>query len=205
MQTNIILAETSAKVISLQTGAFEHIKFGRVNPNHHIFLNQQLKINVDDSASFLMQAFDHIKSVKRVSFEWRSDGIPKIKNAQHEEQKSGDDAVFKLGLLLKTDESILNPFIPKWIKRVDTLLNFPSEELIYLVVNSKHAIGEQWASPYNKRVTMISIGSIDNQQDWKLARYEFDVPVNVVAIWLMADGDSTHSRFTVHIKNIKIE
>ncbi len=205
VQTNIILAETSANVIPLQTDDFEHINFNRIKPNHHSFLKQQLKINVNESASFLMQPFDHVKAVKRVSFEWRSDGFPKIKSAKNEEQKSGDDAVFKLGLLLKTDESISNPFIPKWMKRVDTLLNFPSEEMIYLVANAKHAVSEQWANPYNKRVTMISIESIDNEQDWKLARYEFDTPVNVIAIWLMADGDNTHSRFTVHVKNIKIE
>jgi hypothetical protein len=205
IQINALAAESSSNLIVLQSKNFEHIEFSRIKPNHHLFLNQQLQINVDESASFLMQPFDHVKSVKQISFEWRSDGLPNIKNASNEEQKPGDDAVFKLGLLLKTDGSSLNPFIPKWMKRVEALLNFPSEEMIYLVANAKHAIGEKWANPYNKRVTMISIGSLDNKQGWKLARYEFDVPINVVATWLMADGDNTHSHFTVHIKNINIE
>ncbi len=205
LQKNILATEKSTDVILLQPNHFEHIEFKKTKANHLLFINQQLQINVNDSASFLMQAFDHIKSVKRVSFEWRSDTLPKIKNAQHEKQKLGDDAVFKLGLLLKTDESISNPWIPKWMQRVNTLLNFPSEEMIYLVANAKHTIGERWENPYNKRVTMISIESIDNKKDWHLARYEFNVPVNVVAIWLMADGDNTHSHFTVHIQNIKIE
>jgi len=205
VQKNVLATEMSSGVISLQSKNFEHIEFSRIKPNHHFFHNQQLQINVNKSASFLMQAFDQVKSVKRVSFEWHSNGFPKIKNAQSEEQKSGDDAVFKLGLLLKTDESIFNPFIPEWMKHVESLLSFPSEEMIYLVANAKHAIGEQWANPYNKRVTMTSIESIESKQNWKLARYEFDVSVNVVAIWLMADGDNTHSRFTTHIKNITIE
>jgi len=205
IQMNALAAESSSNVISLQSKNFEHIAFSRIKPNQHSFRNQQLQINVNESASFLMQSFNHVKSVKHISFEWRSDGLPNIKNAQNEEQKQGDDAVFKLGLLLKTDESMLNPFIPKWMKRVETLLNFPSEEMIYLVANAKHAIGKQWVNPYNKRVTMISIGSVDKKQNWKTAHYEFNLPVNVVAIWLMADGDNTHSRFTAYIKNIKIE
>lgn len=202
---NTIAAETPSEIIPLQAKAFEHIKFSRIKSNHHTYHDRGLQIDVDQSASFLMQPFDHIRPVKRVSFEWRSDGLPKIKNAQNEGQKSGDDAVFKLGLLLETEGSISNPFIPKWMKRVEKLLNFPSEEMVYLVADARHATGEQWANPYNDRVTMISIGSIEIKQDWKLASYEFEVPVDVVAIWLMADGDNTRSHFTVHIKNIKIE
>ena len=205
VHVSVVSAETLTDVISLQEENFEHIKFSQIKPNRHLFLNQQLQINVNESASFLMQAFDHARSVKHVSFEWRSDGYPKTKNALDEEQKLGDDAVFKLGLLLKTGESISNPFIPKWMKHVDALLNFPSEEMIYLIADAKHAIGDQWINPYNERVTMISIESIENKQDWKLAHYEFDAPVDVVAIWLMADGDNTRSRFTTYIKNIKIE
>ena len=204
IQTNAIAIDSSSSTISLQSKNFEHIEFSRIPPNHHLFHNQQLQITVNEGASFLMQAFDHVKKVKRVSFEWQSEGLPSIKNARTEEQKSGDDAVFKLGLLLKTDESILNPFIPKWMKRVDTLLNFPSEEMIYLVANAKHATGEQWANPYNKRVTMIAM-DVREKQGWHYASYQFKTPVDVVGLWLMSDGDNTHSSFTARIKNIKIE
>ncbi len=201
----MIFAEESDNAILLQTSSFEHIKFKKVKPNHHLFINQQLQINVNESASFLMQAFDHTQSVRRVSFEWRSDNLPRIINAQHEKQRSGDDAVFKLGLLLKTEESLSNPFIPKWMQQVESLLKFPSEDMIYLVANAKHKIGELWANPYNKRVTMISISSYVDQQGWNHASYQFESPVNVVALWLMSDGDNTNSSFTTRIKNIFIE
>jgi len=205
IQPNMIFAEESDNAIMLQTSSFEHIKFKKVKPNHHLFINQQLQINVNESASFLMQAFDHTQLVRRVSFEWRSDNLPRITNAQHEKQRSGDDAVFKLGLLLKTEESLSNPFIPKWMQQVESLLKFPSEDMIYLVANAKHKIGERWANPYNKRVTMISISSYVDQQGWNHASYQFESPVNVVALWLMSDGDNTNSSFTTRIKNIFIE
>lgn len=207
---NPLSAETPTDVLSLKEENFEHIKFSRVKPSHYIYHDQQLQIDVDDSASFLMQTFDPIKQITQVSFEWSNDGIPQIKDAQHEEQRDGDDAVFKLGLLLKTGDSFPNPFIPKWMKRVETLLKHPSENMIYLVANAKHATGQRWGNPYNKRVTMIAVDSVLNKssgdnQSWKQANFQFETPVNVVAIWLMADGDNTHSSFTVRIKNIRIE
>jgi len=209
VHVNALSAETLAEIIPLQEENFEHIEFSRIKSNHHLFHDQQLQINVDGSASFLMQAFSHIRQVHHVIFEWSSDGVPQIKNAEHEEQRQGDDAVFKLGLLLKTADAFPNPFLPPWMKRVETLLNFPSENMIYLVVEAKHSTGERWANPYNKRATMVSIASTnvstDNKRDWKQASYRFDVPVDVVALWLMSDGDNTNSNFTVHIKNIRMK
>ncbi|MBE9560886.1 MAG: hypothetical protein IMF15_08850, partial [Proteobacteria bacterium] len=39
---------------------------------------------------------------------------------------------------------------------------------------------------------------------WHAARYQFSEPVRVVAIWLMADGDDTHSAFTVSVRDIRL-
>ena len=205
LQTSSLFADTSSETILLQKNAFEHISFRKIKPNVHTFFNQQLQIDVNNSASFLMQAFDHIKPVNRVYFEWRSEGLPQTKNAKHEEQREGDDAVFKLGLLLKSEDSLPNPFIPSWMKHVESLLKFPSENMIYLVANAKHETGKKWVNPYNKRVNMISIDGITDKQGWQHTSYQFETPVDVVAIWLMSDGDNTDSRFTVHIKNIRIE
>jgi hypothetical protein len=209
LQTNTLFADTSAQVILLQADNFEHIVFRRIKANHHDYQNQQLQIEVDGSASFLMKPFNRVRQISRVSFAWRSDGRPQINNAQHEKQRAGDDAVFKLGLLLETDNALAdtlpNPFLPAWMKRVEKLLKFPSENMIYLVVDAKHAAGEQWINPYNRRVTMVAIDSLKNKQGWRQSSYRFEKPVNVVALWLMSDGDNTNSRFTAYIKNIKIE
>lgn len=205
MQPNALVAEISSEVILLQADNFEHIEFRRIKPSRYSFRNQQLRVEVNDSASLLMQAFDTERQINRISFEWRGEGEPQIKNSQHEEKRQGDDAVFKLGILLKAGDSLPNPFLPSWMKRVEKLLKFPSENMIYLVVNAKHAVGEKWVNPYNKRVTMIAVDSIENKQGWQQSSYRFEQPVNVVALWLMSDGDNTNSSFTAHIKNIRIE
>ncbi len=207
--SNTLFADDLPKMMVLQADNFEHIAFKRIKANQHNYKNQQLQIDVDKSASFLMMPFDRVRKITRVSFEWRSEGVPQIKNAQHEAQRAGDDAVFKLGLLLNTGERSINPFLPSWMKRVETLLKFPSENMVYLVADARHAAGEQWANPYNKRVTMIAMGLANagsgDQQGWQQVHYRFETPVNVVALWLMSDGDNTDSRFTAYIKNIAIE
>lgn len=195
----------SAENIILQAEDFEHITFKKITPSNYTFHEQILQIDVDKSASFLMLPFDAVKSISRVSFEWRSNGKPQIASPRQEEQRKGDDAVFKLGLLLKADDAIINPFLPPWMKRVEALLKFPSENMINLVAAAKHQAGEQWPNPYNKRVTTIAAGSVSSSQGWNEARYQFVKPVDVVGLWLMADGDNTGSSFTVHIKNIRIE
>lgn len=195
------------KIISLTAGDFEHIQFRTKTPTDYSYHanDNGLLIKVDNSASFLMQAFTEVKQVTRVSFEWKSNGSPAIKNAVHELQRQGDDAVFKLGLLIETPDSISELFLPSWMRRVDALLKFPSDEMFFLVAGAKHAGGQRWTGPYNRRVTMISMDNVVDSQDWNQASYLFSEPVKVVAIWLMADGDDTVSSFTAHIRNIKIE
>jgi hypothetical protein len=194
-----------AENIVLQADDFEHIQFKKIRASTYTFHDQVLQIDVDKSASFLMLPFDDVKTINRVSFEWRSEGAPLIESAQQEEQRNGDDAVFKLGLLQKSEDSSLNPFLPAWMKRVEALLKFPSENMINLVAAAKHSPGEQWPNPYNKRVTTIAVGSVSSGQGWMKASYQFAQPVDVVGLWLMADGDNTDSSFSTYIKNIKIE
>jgi hypothetical protein len=194
-----------AELISLHAEDFEHIQFKKIRASTYTFHDQLLQIDVDKSASFLMLPFAEVKKVNRVSFEWRSDGSPRVDSAYHEEQRTGDDAVFKLGLLLKSDDPSINPFLPSWMKRVEKLLKFPSENMINLVAAAKHESGEQWPNPYNKRVTTIAVGSVSSGQGWMKASYQFVQPVDVVGLWLMADGDNTSSSFSTYIKNINIE
>ncbi len=202
-----LFTQQPEKIISLSEGDFEHIQFRTKTPNVYSYHENDngLLIEVDGSASFLMQAFTEVKLVSQVSFEWKSNGRPAIKDAVHETKRQGDDAVFKLGLLIETPGALSDMFLPSWMRRVDDLLNFPSDEIIFLVTDAKHVGGQRWTGPYNSRITMISMHEVADSQGWNKASYQFPELVKVVAIWLMADGDDTASSFTVHIRNIKIE
>ncbi|HEB83053.1 MAG TPA: DUF3047 domain-containing protein [Gammaproteobacteria bacterium] len=201
---SVAFADNNQPVL-LQADRFSHIQFRKIPPNQYRFHDQQLSIQVNHSASFMMQAFDEVKTVRRVSFRWRSHGRPGVKNMQQEARRDGDDALFKLGLLLRSDEALFNPLLPAWMKKVRSLLHYPSANMINLVVGAKHPPGEQWPNPYNRRVTMISVPGIAGEDGWQQANYRFIEPRAVVAIWLMADGDNTGSVFGVDIRDIVLE
>lgn len=205
MFSGALSAETQAEAFSLQADKLEHIQFEKIKPNRITYQGQQLQIDVDNSASILMLSFDTIKPLNKISFEWRSESGPLAKDSQHELKRSGDDAIFKLGLLLASDDDLLNPFVPSWLKQVREQLKYPSEEMIYLVVGARHTPGERWISPYNKRITMVSVASQEMDSGWQRSNFQPEQPLNVVALWLMADGDNTHSAFSVAVKNIVLE
>ena len=205
MQIKYAYADVQGTSVSLRADNFSHIEFKRIKSSHYVFNNNQLKVAVEGSASFLMKPFDDVELINRVSFKWRSKGVPEIKNALHEESRAGDDAVFKLGLLLSGEDSFPNLLLPSWMKRVEKNLHHPSNSMIYLVANAKHISGQRWVNPYNKRITMIAANNAVDDKGWKTSSYRFDAPVDVVALWLMSDGDNTDSAFTVHIKDIIIE
>ncbi len=204
LYANAAFTDPVSGFIPLQENAFEHIQFKRIEASNYKFENGQLVISVNSSASLLMKPFSDVREIKTISLEWKSDKKPAVKDSDHEKIRSGDDAVFKVGLLLKADSKAFKPFIPSWMKRVDELLAYPSEEMLYMVVDSRHAEGERWENPYNERVTMIALYNGVSEDGWQKASYQFDVPVNVVAIWLMSDGDNTGSSFVAQIKNIEI-
>lgn len=201
-----LLVDSSVEVnISLQEENFEHIKFKRIKANNYVFNNNQLNVEVDNSASFLMMPFDQMQTISQVSFQWRSINKPDIKSVAHEEKRNGDDAVFKVALLLKADDVLFNPLMPAWMKRVGKLLPLPSKEMIYLVAGAKHVAGQHWINPYNDRVKMIAMKNSVDVNGWTKASYTFEQPVEVVGLWLMSDGDNTHSKFTAKVKNIVLK
>lgn len=194
-----------APLVRLDEKAFEHIRFKRITPSQYSFREDVMTINVDKSASFLMQAFDEVKPISSVSIEWQTEGRLLLDDSDQEKTRHGDDAVFKIGLLLKGEEHFENPIAPKWIKQVRSLLSEPSDEMIYLVVDSKHPEATSWVNPYNSKVTMISMHDDTNGEGWNRSYYQFEEPVEVVAIWLMADGDNTKSVFRSRVRNITLQ
>ena len=180
----------------------QHIEFSRIPANLVKIEDGAVTFSVMKSASFLMQGFDRVMPVKQVDMSWRSEGVPAVQDAGKEKQKAGDDAVVKLGLLLKADQERFNPFLPAWMKQVRDKLSYPSEMMIYLVADSRHDAGLRWSNPYNERATMVSMTDEPSGDGWYRSKVAFDEPVEVVAVWLMSDGDNTGSSFVTTVREI---
>jgi hypothetical protein len=196
-----------AEPVTINANNTQHIQFKHIAPTQYRFENGTLNAEVNNSASFLLLPFKHKKIVRAVSFDWKLDtGKLNITDDTEETKRAGDDSVFKLGLMLAAQtQSSLPFFAPDWLKQVRAALSFPSEMIIYIVAGAKHAAGEHWINPYNRRIEMIAAESRKLDSGWYEANYDLKQPESVVGLWLMSDGDNSQSTFKVRIKNIRLE
>jgi hypothetical protein len=199
-------AQSSAEPITPDNYVFEHIHFKRIKPNIVAFNNDVIQFQVNKSASFVLVAFDDIKTVHRVSFAWQAKGMLNKDNVEQEKTRKGDDAWIRVGLIISGEpEPVPEALLPRWSRQVRSTLRHPSDRMLYLVPAAMHAPGTSWKSPYSANIDMISVASTGTGGDWQQVNHQFSQPQRLVGLWLMADGDNTDSVFSSRLKNLVIE
>lgn len=204
----LLLAATHsiAEQIVLDQDNFQHIHFRRIQPTTITFAPDTIRFDVNKSSSFLLLGFENIKTVRKVAFEWRADGMLNKNSAAQEKMRTGDDAWLRVGLIISGQpELVPEALLPRWMKQVRDVLKFPSDNMIYLIPDASHAPGKTWISPYHSHIEMISVPSQQIDKDWKRVSYQLSTPLQTVGLWIMADGDNTASIFSSQLRNLVIE
>lgn len=190
--------------VSLDIADFRHITFENIPVTIYKNEGKVLLADVTKSASFLVRSFDTKHLVKQIDFEWRHMGKPSIKDATHESSKEGDDAILRIGLMISGKPPLIPFFASSWIKAVKDTLKLPSDEMLYLIPSAVHKQGEQWNSPYSDSIKCLSVPSVLQSNGWQKSTINLKNPLEVVGIWIMADGDNTKSNFTVWLQNLNL-
>ena len=202
----LLTPHTVAEELVLKKDFFQHIHFRRIQPTAVNFENGQIRFDVHKSSSFLLTAFDEIKSVRRVSFQWKADGMLNKSSASQEKTRKGDDAWLRVGLIISGEPDLVpEPLLPRWVIKVRDALKHPSDRMIYLIPDAQHAPGETWRSPFSSNINMISVRSLDGPDGWNQVTHVFSEPQQSVGLWLMADGDNTDSIFHSRLRRLVIE
>lgn len=202
----LVTAQPIAEQVVLQKNNFEHIHFRRIQPTIVTFNTDTLQFDVNKSASFLLLAFNDIKTVTRVSFEWKASGVLKKNSVEHEKTRKGDDAWLRIGVILSGQpELVPEPLLPRWVKKVRDTLVHPSDKMTYLIPDARHAPGQTWRSPFSANIEMVSVASRHTSNNWQQVAYTFTHPQQTVGLWIMADGDNTASIFRSQLRNLIIE
>jgi len=202
----LVTAQLNAEQIVLDKHYFEHIHFKRIRPNTVTFNNDTIHFEVTKSASFLLLAFDDVKSIHNVSFQWSANGTLNKNSIDHEITRKGDDAWLRVGLIIEgPQENIPEPLLPRWMKQVRKTLRYTSGSMIYLIPKAMHPPGETWKSPFSSKIDMVSVGGIHTDDGWYRVSHEFTRPVKTVGLWIMADGDNTGSIFNSRLRKLVIE
>ena len=202
----LLTAQLNAEQIVLDKNNFEHIHFKRIKPNRVEFIKDAIHFEVNRSASFLLLAFNDIKNIRTVSFQWNADGMLNKDSVEQEKTRKGDDAWLRVGLIIEGQpDHVPEPLLPRWMKQVRQTLKYQSGKMLYLIPDALHTPGDTWKSPFSSDIDMISVDSRDIDGVWKQASHEFTNPQQVVGLWIMADGDNTGSIFKSRLKNLVIE
>ena len=205
----LLLGFCSAAAIASETftsDSYQTIAFDDIAKTDYKFKGDSLEVTVDQSSSVKMKAFDEVQAIKKVSFDYKVTGELKLTKFSQHQDKDGDDAYFRVGMLRSGDAPSIPFFAPAWIKKSSKLLKLPSDKLIYLVLTPLTNDHKKWESPYSSSIENIALTSSAAGKDgWRSASFVFREPLPTVGYWLMADGDNTKSQFKLQIKNLKFE
>ena len=168
-----------------------------------------LEATVRNSASALVLPFDKVRSVKSVSFDWcTTRDLTKI-TKDMEQTKAGDDAALRLGLLLEGNPPMIPMFVPTWIRKLEKIVKFPTNKILYLTAGVASPSGASWVSPYTKYMSMVVPQSTPKKLSWckngNSASYTLPSEAKVTGLWYMADGDDTLQSFTTWISAIDVK
>lgn len=203
----VSFGESGNTTLPLQPGAEQHhVVFIGLRPTVYDIRDGVLHAKVDASASFMLVPFDRVVPVKSVAWEWQGTGGPGLTSAQHEESKAGDDARLRIGLILRGKEpSIFTPLLPVWIQQVRAYLKpETTSEMLLLISGGQHDDGQTWQSPYAKTITHMAVQGTPGPDGWINSSVTLAETKNVVAVWLMADGDDTGSKFETRLRNLQL-
>ncbi|MGH8225863.1 MAG: DUF3047 domain-containing protein [Gammaproteobacteria bacterium] len=203
-------ANATAQDIPLILADWQPVTFGGIKPTRFKQIRTPdgagIALTVMNSSSFRVYAFKHPVTVSGIGWVMRYRGLPAVANKEDETSKSGDDFVLRIGLIMAGDHRGVSIFAPGWVKHVAKILKAPAGKVVYLVASRYHAAGATWPSPYSGHLSYVSVAELKNNtnRNWFDVNYTLPIPTRVVGLWLMADGDNTHSDFTAEISRLRI-
>lgn len=195
-------AKIKAKELDLSVFNYQQISFDGIRPTVYRNEDSALVARVSESSSILMKAFERIEKVSFVSIEWKSTGDLKIKNFEHQISKDGDDAKFRIGLILSGHAPVIPFFAPTWVKKTKDILKLPSDKMIYLVLGAE--AGKRWKSPYSGSIESIALANTAMKDGWYKSEFKFEERKQLVGVWLFSDGDNTKSSFVTKVRKLEI-
>jgi hypothetical protein len=183
------------------------ISFGKkINSNTVEYSEDALKINVDSSASPLVYKFDKVIDVNSFSVDLEINGT--MQDAV-DKSKFEDDSYFRLGLVAIGENylgSVGKLFAPDWVLKLFSLApeGMGLDKIYFFnLAKNRELIGKERLHPSSKYIYEKIIAA--KSGDSLSFKSTLAKPLKSAALWLSIDGDNTKSKFSVKIKNIKLD
>ena len=170
----------------------------------------KITLEVDASAGGLVRRLPAGTRMKRFIVTGSVTGQLKVDEKRLWE-KGNEDAYLRVGLIAEGGRSLTTferLVAPAWICTMDDVLcadgRAPSAIRNHLLVPHFSWIGKQRANPNMKQLVdhMVATPGADGRFTMAV---DLPQPMNVLGLWLMADGDDSGSKFEVIIDSIQLE
>lgn len=179
------------------------MKFEEIPKTAYRREQDEIIIQVKNSASFLYFPLEKVRSVYGFKVIWTYDRPLNLKSSKQELQKNGDDALLRIGLLTHGPSHSLPFFTPAWIRTMDETLRHSANGIIWYLAGSRQGRGHRWANPYSEEIHQVSLGPA-RPKTWTVSSETFKDPIKISAIAFGSDGDNTLSTFEIRIKHLSI-
>ena len=147
--------------------------------------------------------------IKSVSYDWCTTRDMSKVTKEKEQTKAGDDAALRLGILISGNPPGIPLFVPNWMKRLEKIVKFPTNQVLFVTSGVATSPGKTWQSPYTKYIKMTVAKNTPKNltlcKGGQTGHFVSEVPLESTGLWFMADGDDTLQSFTTWITNIQIK
>lgn len=188
---------------------WKSITYGKIPANTITSVVGSLNINVKKSASPLVYKFENPIRLNSIRFAGVWTGNLNIPSALKQGSKGADDFVLRIGLVVAGDKRlnfIQKKLAPDWVKQLHDLAPSGSgiDRIHFLVLTQDNQLkGTQRKHPLSDLLLEDYISSSDKPERFT-AEKNFLEGLEVLGLWISADGDDTKSTFTVEIDQLEI-
>lgn len=200
----------AAPEVPLDPGAgWSNLSYRNIPANVVEFTESGLEIAVDDSASPLVYRLDAPAKLTGIDVRARWRGKLDLPAGTRQGEQGADDFVLKVGVVESGDRT-LNWFqqrlAPGWIRRLHDLAPEGGgvERIHFLsTTQQRELVGESRVHPLSELLYETRIVYLESPGAFEMS-HTFDVPVEILGLWISADGDDTGSQFELRIDSITL-
>ncbi len=181
--------------------------YSGIKRNEVRYSDSGLTVLVDSSSSPLFYPLDGTKKVGSVAVVGSAAALPRLDKGKVEGDPGNDDYVLRVGLVRP------GGYRPSWVERL-----FAPPWILHLLAFAKDGQGLDKVTFLNVTQTKEPETTPQAKGRWIEDRtvkrlstpgdlsfsVSLDPPLEVIALWLHADGDDTKSRFDVTLKSVKL-
>jgi len=185
------------------------LTYRNIPANAVAFGEAGLKISVDTSASPLVYRLDEPTKLTGIDVRARWRGKLVLPAGARQGEKGADDFVLKVGLVEaggKTLNWFQRSIAAEWIRRLHDLAPESGgiDRIHFLsTTQQEELLGESRVHPLSELLHETRIAHLGSAGVFEMS-HAFDEPVEVLGLWISADGDDTGSVFELVIESIEL-